>query len=76
MSLTSPIASQDIMKVLEVVGNIFQDEHIKICAEESAKGALITGISSLIGGIFGGKTGLLTGMVKSYKNDLNFVRLI
>lgn len=76
MSLTSSIASQDLMKVLEVVGNIFQDEHIKICATESAKGALITGISTIIGGILGGKSGILTGMVKFYINYHNFVCLI
>lgn len=58
MSLTS---SQGIVKVLEVVGEIFQEENIKICVKESAKGGLIAGVSTLLGGLLGGKTGLLVG---------------
>ncbi|VVC28170.1 Hypothetical protein CINCED_3A021210 [Cinara cedri] len=61
MSLTSSIVSQDIMKTLEVIADIFQEENIKICVKESGKGALIAGISSFIGGILGGKSGFLTG---------------
>lgn len=64
MSLTSSSASQNILKTLEVVGEIFQEESIKICAKESAKGGLITGVSALVGGLLGGKTGLLAGELK------------
>lgn len=63
MSLSSPVSSQQITKVLEVVGEIFQEENIKICVKESVKGGLITGVSTLIGGLLGGKTGLLAGTV-------------
>lgn len=64
MSLTSSSASQNIIKALEVVGEIFQEENIKICVKESVKGGLITGVSTLVGGLLGGKTGLLAGTVK------------
>jgi len=50
-----------MMSALEVVGEIFQEENIKICVKESIKGGLITGISTLVGGLLGGKTGLLAG---------------
>lgn len=65
MSLSSSYSSQEIMKTLEVVGEIFQEDNIKICAKESVKGGLITGVSTLLGGLLGGKTGLLVGKVKS-----------
>lgn len=63
MALSAPLpsASQKILGALEVVGEIFQEESIKICMKESAKGGLITGVSALVGGLLGGKTGLLAG---------------
>jgi len=61
MSITSSLVSNEMMKALEVVGEIFQEENIKICVKESFKAGLITGISTLIGGILGGKNGILAG---------------
>lgn len=63
MSLASSFVSQDMMKALEVVGEIFQEENIKICVKESIKGGLITGISTLVGSLLYGKSGLLAGIV-------------
>lgn len=62
MSSAHSLQSQNkIMNVLEVVGEIFEEEDIKICVKESFKGGLITGLSSIVGGLLGGKTGLLAG---------------
>lgn len=63
MAISSSSASQNITRALEVVGGIFQEENIKICMKESAKGGLITGVSALVGGLLGGKTGLLAGKI-------------
>lgn len=57
-------APQQVVKALEVVGEIFQEENIKITLKESVKGGFITGVSTLVGGLLGGKTGLLAGIVK------------
>lgn len=71
MSLASSFVSQDMMKALEIVGEIFQEENIKICVKESIKGCLITGISTLVGGLLGGKSGLLAGMfLKLFKHSI------
>ncbi|XP_050430585.1 protein C19orf12-like isoform X2 [Adelges cooleyi] len=59
MSLLMP--SREITRVLNVIGELFQEEGIQICVKESFKGGLITGISTIIGGLLGGKTGLLAG---------------
>jgi len=70
MSLTSSLVNEDMMRALEVVGNIFQEENIKICIKESLKGGLITGIATIVGGILGGKTGLLAGTLKKFSQNI------
>lgn len=62
MSLTSSLVTNEMMKALEVVGEIFQQENIQICVKESVKSGIITGVSTIIGGILGGKTGIFAGM--------------
>lgn len=59
----SSIAPQSVVKSLQVVGEIFQEENIKICVNESVKGGLIAGIATLVGGLLGGKSGLIAGGV-------------
>lgn len=59
----SSISPQSVLKSLEVVGEIFQEENIKISIKESVKGSLITGIAALVGGLVGGKSGLIAGGV-------------
>ncbi|KAE9539769.1 hypothetical protein AGLY_005021 [Aphis glycines] len=59
----SSIAPQSVIKSLEVVGEIFKEENIKISVKESVKGGLITGIAALVGGLLGGKSGLIAGGV-------------
>jgi len=72
----SSIAPQSVVKSLEVVGEIFQEENIKICVKESVKGGLITGIAALVGGLLGGKSGLIAGIVKTLTNIvyINYVQ--
>jgi len=62
MSLTSSLASQKMIDVLNVIGEIFQEQNIKFCVKESIKSGLITGISTIVGGLLSGKTGALAGM--------------
>lgn len=64
MSISTASAPQQVVKALEVVGEIFQEENIKVTLKESVKGGFITGVSTLVGGLLGGKTGLLAGTVK------------
>lgn len=64
----SSIAPQSVVKSLEVVGEIFKEENIKISVKESVKGGLITGIAALVGGLLGGKSGLIAGKVKALIN--------
>jgi len=64
----SSIAPQSVIKSLEVVGEIFKEENIKISVKESVKGGLITGIAALVGGLLGGKSGLIAGIVKALIN--------
>lgn len=66
LNFSHTTSSQDVRRALEVVGEILQEENIKICAKESAKGGLITGVSALIGGLLGGKAGLLAGMQRIF----------
>jgi len=80
MSITSSLVSNEMMKALEVVGEIFQEENIKICVKESLKSGLITGISTVIGGILGGKNGLLAGglvgTIAAYNITPNYASLL
>ncbi|KAL4108007.1 hypothetical protein QTP88_018270 [Uroleucon formosanum] len=79
----SSIAPQSMVKSLQVVGEIFQEENIKICVKESVKGGLIAGIATLVGGLLGGKSGLIAGgaigtvvactMTKDFKSLLQII---
>ncbi|XP_025195007.1 protein C19orf12 homolog [Melanaphis sacchari] len=59
----SSVTPKNVIKSLEVVGEIFQEENLKITVKESVKGGLITGIAALVGGLLGGKSGLIAGGV-------------
>jgi len=72
----SSMAPQSVVKSLQVVGEIFQEENIRICVKESFKGGLITGIAALVGGLLGGKSGLVAGIVKAFINYNLFQLLI
>lgn len=47
---------------MEVCAQLAEQENLRVTVVESAKGAGITGISTLLGGLLGGKNGLLIGM--------------
>lgn len=47
--------------IVEICAQVAEQENLRMTVIESAKGAGIAGISALLGGLLGGKSGLIIG---------------
>ncbi|KAJ8930536.1 hypothetical protein NQ314_016649 [Rhamnusium bicolor] len=55
-----PLNSDAIIEVCEVIS---QQEHLKVTIKQTAKGAVITGLGALSGGLLGGPVGMAIGKI-------------
>lgn len=53
-----PIKQEEILGICK---QLAEQEHMKVCVTESAKGACIAGGCALLGGLLGGPPGLAVG---------------
>lgn len=49
-------------EIISVCQQLAEQEHLQVCVTESFKGALITGATTLAGGLLMGPPGLVIGM--------------
>lgn len=57
----SVMSVRTVAEIINVIVQLAEHEKLRVTVEESVKGAVITGLCTLAGGLLGGRSGLLLG---------------
>ena len=67
MSKSEGLQVDDVIQLLSVLAD---ESNLRVTVKESLKGGLITGIGAVLGGLIGGKSGLLLGKYSTVASGL------
>ena len=54
----------EVSKVMDLLIKLSEEEDLKLCVTEAAKGAAITGVATFVGAVVAGPVGMAVGKIE------------